>query len=187
MENRIECDASSAGLGAALEQRSPTGWHTVAVASRFLNSNEERYSFNELELSGVVWSLEFFKYYLIGKSVTVIMDHRALLSIMKEHRFNKSYNSRSTRWVDQLLPLDFNIDHIPGEKVGLVDYNSHQSNQEAKVKNKYDEELAVATITRIRDAVAATDINTSPQNCQSQHFSSVRHTYFKRASKSSPN
>ena len=41
LETRIKCDASRAGLGAALEQRSPSGWHTVAFASRFVNSNEE--------------------------------------------------------------------------------------------------------------------------------------------------
>ena len=41
---------------------------------------------------------------------------------MKEHRSNKSYNSRLTRWVDSLLPFDFNIEHIPGAKIGLVDY-----------------------------------------------------------------
>ena len=167
METRIKCDASRAGLGAALEQRSPTGWHTVAFASRFLNSNEERYSINELELLGVVWSVEYFKYYLFGKSFTIITDHRALLSIMKEHRSNKSYNSRLTRWIDRLLPFDFNIEHIPGAKMGLVDYISRQPNQKAKVTNKYDEEFAVATITRIRDAIAAIYVNTTPQTCQS--------------------
>ena len=57
LENRIKCNASRAGLGAALEQRSLTGWHTEAFASRFLNSNEERYSINELEILGVLWSV----------------------------------------------------------------------------------------------------------------------------------
>ena len=90
METRIKCDAYRAGLGAALEQRSPTGWNTVAFVSRLLNPNEERYSVNELELLGVVWSVEYFKYHLLGKSFTIITDHRALLSIMKEHRSNKS-------------------------------------------------------------------------------------------------
>ena len=182
LETRIKCDASRAALGAALEQCSPTGWHTVAFASRFLNSNEERYSVNELELLGVVWSVEYFKYYLFGKQFTIITDHRALLSIMKEHRSNKSYNSRLTRWIDRLLPFDFNIKHILGTKMGLVDYTSHQPNQEAKVTNNYDEEFAVATITRIRDAIAAIYVNTTPQNCQSQHFNSVTHTHSTRAS-----
>ena len=182
METRITCDASRAGLRAALEQRSPTGWHTVAFASRFLKSNEERYSFNELELLGVVWSVEYFKYYLFGKSFTIITDHRALLSIMKEHRSNKSYNSRLTRWIDRLLPFDFNIEHIPGAKMGLVDYISRQPNQEAKVTNKYDEEFLVATITRIRDAITAIYVNNTQQNSQSQHFWSVNYTHSTRAS-----
>ena len=112
--SQIKCDASRAGLGAALKQRSPTRWHTFAFASRFLNSNEERYSINGLELLGVVWSVDYFEYYLFGKSFTVIADHRALLSIMKEHRSNKYYNSGLTRWVDRLLPFDFKIQHIPG-------------------------------------------------------------------------
>ena len=66
MENRIKCDASRAGLGAALEQPSPTGWHTVAFASRFLISNEERYGINQLELLRVVWSVEYFKCYFLA-------------------------------------------------------------------------------------------------------------------------
>ena len=59
-ENRIKFDASTAGLGAALEQPSPTGWHTDALASRFLYS-EEGYKVNEIEILGLVWSVEFFR------------------------------------------------------------------------------------------------------------------------------
>ena len=31
--------------------------------------------------------------------------HRTLLSIMKENRSNKSYNTRLTRWIDRLTPI----------------------------------------------------------------------------------
>ena len=77
LETRIKCDASKAGLGAALEQRSPTSWHTVAFASRFFNSNEERHSVNELELLGVVWSVEYFKYYFLANhsNSSQIIEH----------------------------------------------------------------------------------------------------------------
>ena len=44
-EARIKCDAC-AGLDAALEQRSTTGRHKKATASRFLSSNEKRYNVN---------------------------------------------------------------------------------------------------------------------------------------------
>ena len=67
LETRIKCDASRQGLGAALEQLDCEGWKTVAFASRFLNSNKECYSINELELLGVVWAIEYFKYYLLGR------------------------------------------------------------------------------------------------------------------------
>ena len=42
LETGSKCDASRKGLGRALEQRIPDGWHLVALASRFLNSVEER-------------------------------------------------------------------------------------------------------------------------------------------------
>ena len=155
LETRIKCDASRQGLGAALEQLDCEGWKTVAFASRFLNGNEERYSINELELLGVVWAIEYFKYYLFGKTFTVLTDHRALLSVLKSHRSNKSYNRRLTRWIGRLLPFDFNIEHIPGTRMGLVDYISRQPNQKAKSVTQYDEEFMVATISRIRDAITS--------------------------------
>ena len=98
--NRIICDVSRSGLGAALEQLTVNGWKPISFASRFLNSNEERYNINELELLGVVWSIEYFKNCLYGKEFSIIIDHRVLLSILKEHRSNKGYNSSLSRWVD---------------------------------------------------------------------------------------
>ena len=56
---------------------------------------------------------------------------------MKEHRSNKSYNSRLTRWVDRLLPFDFNIEHIPDAKMRLVDYILQNDHQRCKEVNLY--------------------------------------------------
>ena len=80
-------------------------------------------------------------------------DHRALLLVLRTQRSNKSYNSRLTRWIDRLLPFDFNIEHIPGTRMGLVDYILRQPNQQAKSITQYDEEIMIATISRIRDAI----------------------------------
>ena len=54
LKTRIKCDASGKGLCCALEQRTLDGWDTDAFALRFLNSFEERFSINELELLGEV-------------------------------------------------------------------------------------------------------------------------------------
>ena len=160
LETRVNCYASRSGLGADLEQLTVDGWRPIAFASRFLNSCEERYSVNELELLGVVWSTEYFKNYLYGKHFKVITDHRALLSIIKERKSNKSYNSRLTRWVDRLLPFQFDIEHLPGAKMGLVDYISRNPSQKGKKISTYDEEFIVAKLKLISKSINALELNT---------------------------
>ena len=73
-----------------------------------------------------------------------------LLSILRENRANKSYNSRLTRWVDRLLPFDFTIDHLPGSKMGLVDYISGDPRQKAVNISAYDEQFIVAKLNVIK-------------------------------------
>ena len=70
---------------------------------------------------GRVWSVENIKNYPFGKSFTVIAKHRALLSTMKDNRYNISHTSRLTLCVNQFSPFDFNIEQIPGDKMELVD------------------------------------------------------------------
>ena len=165
---RVKCDTSRQGLGAALEQLDCEGSKTGAFESRFLNSNEERHSINELELLGLVCAIEYFKHYLCEKNFTVLTAHRAILSVLKSRRSNKSYNSRLTRRIDRLLPIDFNIEHIPGTEMGLVDYSSRQPNQKA------DEEFMVATISRIRDAITTLFSPSNKIPFQKQHNTSKR-------------
>ena len=119
---------------------------------RFLNSVEDRYSINDLELLGVVWSIEGFKYFLYGKPFTVITDHRALLSIMIEKRADKSYNSGLTRWADRLLPFDSSINHLLGSKMGLVDYISREPQQKAVNISTYDEQFIMAKLDAIKQS-----------------------------------
>ena len=128
-QTRVKCDASAKGLGASIEQKHNNEWHTIAFASRFLNNHEFRYSTNKLELIAVVWSLEHFKHYLYGTEFTLQTDHRALLTALIENRGNRTYQSRFTRWVDRLLPLNFNLEHIPGKNMGFADYLSRNPKQ----------------------------------------------------------
>ena len=123
-QTRVKCDASAKKLGAGIEQKHNQEWHTIAFASRFLNKHESRYSTNELELLAVVWSLEHFKHYLFGTEFTLQTDHRAPLTALNENCGNKTYQSRLTRWVDILLPFNFNLEHIPGKNMGFADYLS---------------------------------------------------------------
>ena len=143
---RVRCDASKEGLGACLEQNYNNNWHPIAYASRFLNSNEQKYSINELELLSVVWSLEHFKYYLYGSRFMLQTDHQALLSALKNNRGNKTYQSRLTRWVDRLLPFNFSVEHIAGKNMGFADYFSRHPTSAAIPISKEDKDFVINLI-----------------------------------------
>ena len=89
----MKCDASHLGLGASIEQDHRGNWKTVAFASKFLNIAELKYSTNELELLGLVWALDHFKNYLLGKQFSILTDHKALTGALKDdkYRIGKSY------------------------------------------------------------------------------------------------
>ena len=79
---------------------------------------------------------------------------------MKEHRSNKSYNSRLTRWVDRLLPFQFDIEHLPGAKMGLVDFISRNPSQKAKKVSTYNEEFIVAKLKLISKSINTLELKT---------------------------
>ena len=145
-DTRIVCDASREGIGAALEQNTPNGWATIAYASRFLNSCEQKYSVNELELLAAVWAIEHFKYYLYGRRFTLITDHQALVGALQSNRGNKTYQSRLTRWIDRLIPFDFDIHHLAGSKMGLIDYISRHPVGKPQPPAYWDKNFVVALI-----------------------------------------
>ena len=95
-----------------------------------------------------MWALEQFKHYLYGHYFTVQTDHRALLSILKE-RSTKAHQSRLTRWCDKLIPFHFQIEHIPGSKMGLTDYISRNPNNKAKPISRYDEDFVIAQTDKL--------------------------------------
>ena len=71
---------------------------------------------------------------------------------MKSNHGNKTYQSRLTRWINRLLPFNFNMEHIAGTKIGLVDYISR--NPVGEADPKYDTSFIVATINDIKRNIA---------------------------------
>ena len=151
---RIICDASKQGLGAVLQQQQDNQeWKPVSFASRFLTNFEAKYSINELELLAVVWGIEHFRNYVYGVKFQVILDHKALASVLRPNRRNKTFSSRLTRWVDRLLPFEFEVIHAPGRVLGFADYLSRHPTElkgtVVKAEKLWNDWFTVNTITRI--------------------------------------
>ena len=106
----------------------------------------------------VVWGAENFRNYILGRSFTVITDHKALISLLNGNNTkNKTLFSRLTRWLDRLIPFDFVIEHKPGAKIGLADYLSRHPREPPKPISQYDNLFTVEKIVSIRKSLGFTN------------------------------
>ena len=113
------------------------GWKVVHFASRFLTTFEQKYSIIELELLALVWAVENFRNYVYGTEFEVVSDHKALTSILKGNRANKTFSSRLTRWVDRRSPFQFVVTHEPERTLGMAYYLTRHASP--SVKNQIKE------------------------------------------------
>ena len=107
----------------------------------------------------------------------ILTDHKAIISALKTNRGNKTYQSRLTRWADRLLPFDFDIFHISGCKLEIVDYLSRFPTFEAPRPSSFDEQYVVKCISRFFDAcefldgwarhyTSTEELSDTPEVCQ---------------------
>ncbi|XP_062707061.1 uncharacterized protein K02A2.6-like [Aedes albopictus] len=109
-------DASPVGLGAVLVQfNSEEVPRIVACASKVLSQTETRYPQTQKEALAVVWAVEKFSFYLLGRSFVIRTDAEANQYIFNSsHRLGKRAVSRAENWALRLQPYDFSIERVPG-------------------------------------------------------------------------
>ena len=113
----------------------------------------KKYSTNELEFFAVVWAVDRYKHYLLGKVFTIATEHKALTSALDGDISNKTYQSWLTRWVNQFLPCQFKKIHIPGKDIGIVDYLSGDPYNAPWPESELDEKFVVTTINSFHRAL----------------------------------
>ena len=90
----------------------------------------------------------------VGRKFLIVTDHKALVSLLNgNNKKNKTMFSRLTRWLDRLIPFDFQVEHKPGAKIGFADYLSRHPNLDAKPVSTYDFMFTVAKNSKIRSAL----------------------------------
>jgi transposase InsO family protein len=113
----VECDASDVGIGAVLFQVDGEERRVIAYASKSLLERERKYTTTERELLAIVFALQKWRVFLIGRHFHVFTDHHCL-QYMQRCRL---LSPRITRWVLLLQEYDFSIKYLPGVQNHLAD------------------------------------------------------------------
>ena len=139
-ETKIQVDASTKGLGAALIQVDPSKpdeERVIDFASKSLTQTESRYANIEREFLAVVFGAEKFHTYIYGKKVIIESDHKPLESI---HLKNLAQAPpRLQRMMLRLQQYDLEIKYRKGSELQLADFLSRYRN------NPKEGELALDT------------------------------------------
>ena len=103
----------------------PNKLRPIAYASKTLSQTESNYSNIKCELLGVVFRCLHFKHFAYGCKVTVITDHKPLVSLFKKSLGSSS--PRLARKLLQILNLDLDVVYQPGSQMYLSDAISRLS------------------------------------------------------------
>ena len=104
-----------------------------------------------------MWAVEHFRNYVYGVHFKIISDHKASMSVLKPNRGNKTFSSRLTRWVDRLLPFDFEVVHVAGRTLGMADYLSRHPTElqgsSVKAETLWNEWFTVNSVISLNDVL----------------------------------
>ena len=121
---RLHCDASTAGLGATLEQEQPNGSiRPIVYISRATLDNEQNWTPMELEAGWVVWSIRRLRRYLFGVYFLVSTDHQCLQLICKIGETKPCIQ----RWMEFISAYNFRLSYRRGQENANADFLSRLS------------------------------------------------------------
>lgn len=153
-ETWLYTDASPVGLGAILVQGNETKdgckqKRIIAFASKALTKTEAKYPQTQREALAVVWGVEKFHFYLIGRDFHLVVDHQPLAFIFGgDGRFNKRATTRAEGWALRLSTYRFDTQVVKSEQ-NIADYLSRESLHNSEPFNDYNgrHELSAITIS----------------------------------------
>jgi len=145
----LDTDACNQTIGAVLAQVQDGVERVVAYASRMLDKREMNYSITRKELLAILYSLKYFKQYLMGRHFRIRTDHAPLTWLRLRHTPDPV--GQQARWLEIMEEYSFEVEHRPGTRHGNADglsrrpYAVHQRSS-AEQDQTVEQAHAVSTV-----------------------------------------
>lgn len=135
-EASIYVDSSLYALGACLTQTNPdTGQqHPIAYLSKKYTETQQRYSNAEREMMSLVYAVNYWREFTLGRKITIFTDCQALV----HYQNFKHTSSRLNRLALSLVDYDITIKHKKGTNNTLADSLSRNPTQEILEDDPFD-------------------------------------------------
>ena len=122
----LDTDASNEGIGAVLSQLQDGEERIIAFGSKTLSKSERNYCITRRELLAVVYFVQQFKHFLLGRNFLVRTDNSAVRYWTKIHSETYDPQGQTARWMVKLAMFDFDIKHRAGKQHANADAVSRQ-------------------------------------------------------------
>ena len=127
----LTTDASLTGIGAWIGQKNESGQLLpVVCASKKLSATQQRWSATKRELYALMWGMNKFRFYLLGRHFVAFVDHKPLVAMM-----GNRLSIMMEGWLDDILRFDFSTVYLPGEDNVFADALSRAHETEALLAN----------------------------------------------------
>ncbi|XP_055614289.1 uncharacterized protein K02A2.6-like [Uranotaenia lowii] len=109
-------DASPVALGAVLIQENENHIsRVISFASKALTPIERKYPQNQRDALAVIWAVEHFSYFLLGRRFTLRTDAQGVTFILNRTREDsKRALTRADGWALRLSPYVYDIEYVRG-------------------------------------------------------------------------
>ena len=153
----VQVDASGMGLGAVLFQPDQDEYlRPIAYASRVLTAAEKNYSQIEREALALVYGVQKFRQYLLGRPFILRTDHKPLISLFNPHKSVPMLTStRLKKWRLVLAAYTYSLAFVPGKNNIFADYLSRKPALETPSKVEIvEEQVLQLVVERVVNAEA---------------------------------
>ena len=140
----LQTDASGSHVAGILQQKNGDYRRSIAFFSKSLSPAEKNYSTFDRELLDAFRTCEKFRYYIDGKHVTLLTDHRPLIGALTKAADRSPRQEKQLSFLAQFVDK---IEHISGEANLLPDLLSQKL---VASFSGFNSQFSLADITRVQ-------------------------------------